>query len=490
MLTRSSLVFTGRHPSPLASGEERSIAQCGAAQFPGQERSVATGARCRDERLHQFRVSACVGCAGAPIFWLTMESNGTPRAAGSLAEAETAAICGRFLGERDLDGKRVLMLIPDRSRTCPLAQVFPLLYEQLSPRVASLDVLVALGTHPPLSDEQICGLVGTTPAERKKMYPLASFHNHLWRDPDALAEIGRLSRDEVGLLTNGLFEMEVPVTCNRMAMDHDVIMIVGPVFPHEVVGFSGGNKYIMPGIAGQEIIDFFHWLGAVITNPEIIGNKWTPVRKVVDKAAGMLRATRIAVCMVVKDGGLAGLFCGTPEEAWSAAADLSAQVHIEYKGRRYHTVLSCAPPMYDDLWTGGKCMYKVEPVVADGGRVIIFAPHITEISPVHGAVLREIGYHTRDFFLSQWDKYRKYPWGVLAHSTHVKGIGTCEGGVEKPRVDVVLSTGIPEEVCRSVNLGYMDPTGVELADFEGRESEGMLCVPRAGEILYRPERRR
>jgi len=130
-------------------------------------------------------------------------------------------------------------------------------------------------------------------------------------------------------------------------------------------------------------------------------------------------------------------------------------------------------------------MYKVEPVVENGGRVIVYAPHITEISPVHGQVLETIGYHTRDFFLEQWEKYRAYPWGVVAHSTHVKGAGTYEDGVEKPRVEVILATGIPEEMCRKVNLGFLDHREIIKEDYAGRESEGVLYVPKAGEILYR-----
>jgi hypothetical protein len=104
---------------------------------------------------------------------------------------------------------------------------------------------------------------------------------------------------------------------------------------------------------------------------------------------------------------------------------------------------------------------------------------------VHGAILEKIGYHTRDFFLKQWDKYKDYPWGVVAHSTHVKGIGTYENGVERPRVEVILATSVPESVCRKVNLGYLAPRSVKISDYENREAEGVLCVRRAGEILYR-----
>jgi nickel-dependent lactate racemase len=252
-----------------------------------------------------------------------------------------------------------------------------------------------------------------------------------------------------------------------------------------VVGFSGGNKYIFPGIGGPEILHFFHWLGAVITNREIIGKKWTPVRRVVDRAAAMLPLDRKAFCMVVKDGELAGLKYGAPEEAWSSAADLSNETHIVYKEHSFHTVVSCAPEMYDELWVGGKCMYKLEPVVSKGGRLIIYAPHIREISRTHDALIRSIGYHTRDYFMKQWNQFKHIPWGILAHSTHVKGAGTFVDGVEKPDVEVVLATSIPEADCRAINLGYMDYRKIDPNEYRDREDEGVLLVPKAGEVLYR-----
>ena len=242
--------------------------------------------------------------------------------------------------------------------------------------------------------------------------------------------------------------MDVPVNVNRRLFEYDQIIIAGPVFPHEVVGFSGGNKYLFPGVSGPEVLNFFHWLGAVVTNPMIIGNKWTPVRKVVDRAGSMVTVPKLCFCMVVDHAQLAGLFVGSPESAWDQASELSRRLHITYKDHPFHTVLSCAPKMYDELWVGGKCMYKLEPVVADGGELIIYAPHIHEISLTHGALIRKIGYHCRDYFLKQWDKFKDISWGVLAHSTHVRGIGTYEDGVEHCRVQVTLATGIPRRSAR------------------------------------------
>ncbi len=402
-----------------------------------------------------------------------------------MTEAEAQAIIAEALETEALDGKRLLVVIPDHTRTCPLGMVFRQLYATVADRVATLDFMIALGTHPPMTDEQIYQRVEITAEEHAQLFPKARFFNHAWDDPDQLLEVGSLTRAEIGELTDGLFEMDIRVTCNRRVTDYDQLLIVGPVFPHEVVGFSGGNKYLFPGISGPEVLNFFHWLGAVITNPRIIGNKWTPVRKVIDRSAALLPVERRAFCMVVKGDGLAGLYHGTPEEAWSAAADLSNELHVEYREKPFREVLSCAPLMYDELWTGAKCMYKLEPVLADGADLIIYAPHIKEVSIAHGRIIEELGYHTAAYFLAQWDRFKDYPWGVLAHSTHVKGIGRYQDGVEYPRVNVMLATGIPEAVCRRINLGYRDPRTIDREAFMGREEEGVLCVPKAGEILYR-----
>ncbi|MEI6564012.1 MAG: lactate racemase domain-containing protein [bacterium] len=401
-----------------------------------------------------------------------------------MSSSEADLICRNAFRDWTVEGKRVLVVIPDHTRSCPLGMMFRHV-QAAAAGARALDFIVALGTHPAMSMEQIYHRVEITEAEHKSLYPKTRFFNHDWKNPAALMEVGRFTRKEVAEMTADRFEMDVSVTVNRMINDYDMLVILGPVFPHEVVGFSGGNKYLFPGIAGQEILDFFHWLGAVITNPMIIGNKWTTVRNVVDRAAALLKVERRALCMVVRGNDLAGLYAGVPEKAWADAADLSRQIHLEFKDKPFHTVLSCAPVMYDDLWVGAKCMYKLEPVVADGGTLIIYAPHIKEVSVTHGALIEEIGYHTRDYFVKQWDRFKHYPWGVVAHSTHVRGIGTYEGGVEKPRVNVVLATGIPESVCRKINLGWMDYRTVNAADYLNREAEGILYVPKAGEILYR-----
>ena len=403
----------------------------------------------------------------------------------SLTPVEIETAIAAACAAHDWQDKRVLLIVPDSTRTAPVGPVFKTLHRLIAPQCRAVDVMVALGTHSPMTQEAICERLELSPAERAGEFAAPRLLNHEWDNPDALRSLGHIPAADISKLSGGLFAMDVPVSINKHLFDYDRIIIIGPVFPHEVVGFSGGNKYLFPGVSGPDILNFFHWLGAVITNPMIIGNKWTPVRKVVDRAAALLPIEKLCFCLVVEGKNFAGLFAGTPEQAWDAASDHSDQLHILYKERPFRTVLSCAPAMYDELWVGGKCMYKLEPVVADGGELIIYAPHIHEISVVHGRLIREIGYHCRDYFLKQWDRFKDHPWGILAHSTHVRGVGTYEDGVEKCRVKVTLATGIPESICREINLGYRDPASINPADFANREDEGILYVPKAGEMLYR-----
>ena len=405
----------------------------------------------------------------------------------TLTDAEARTILADALAAQLLDGQRVLLIVPDGTRSGPIDLMFRLLHDLLAERVAALDVLIALGTHQPMSDEAIQRRLGTTAEEMAGRYAAVRVFNHHWEDPATFRTLGVIPSAEIEHLSRGLLSMDVPVTVNKLVFDYDQLIVCGPVFPHEVVGFSGGNKYFFPGISGPEVINFTHWLGALITSYEIIGAGYTPVRAVIDRAAAMIDVPKLCVSPVVKGHDLAGLYVGTPQESWEAASALSAQVHVIYVEKPFRQVLSVMPTMYDDIWTAAKGMYKLEPVVADSGEVIIYAPHIDEISYTHGAIIDEVGYHVRDYFVKQWDRFGRYPWGVLAHSTHLRGIGDYDAttAIERPRIQVTLATGIPRERCELVNLGYRDPATIDPAQFADREDEGVLLVPHAGEMLYR-----
>jgi nickel-dependent lactate racemase len=404
------------------------------------------------------------------------------------SEKKIRAVIEAGMPARRVENKRILVLTPDATRTCPLATMVRALGDTVGRRAAKLDFLVALGTHPILSQEQILALYGITGQCRRDRFGRSDFFCHRWDLADTLIPIGRLSEKEVVDISGGRLRETVSIDINRMIVDYDRIVILGPVFPHEVAGFSGGAKYLFPGISGGELLHFFHWLGAVITTREIIGRKDTPVRRVIHRAMEKIDRPIDCLSMVVHpESGLHGLFCGDVETAWSQAADLSATIHIVTKGKPYGTVLGRAPDMYDEIWTAGKVMYKLEQVVAKGGRLIIYAPHIRGFSKTWGPHIQKVGYHVRDYFLSRMDRFQAIPRGVLAHSTHVRGTGEYKNSIETPDVEVVLATAISEKQCKRVNLGYMNPTDIKIEDYTGREEEGILYVENAGEILYRLE---
>lgn len=404
---------------------------------------------------------------------------------GSLTNDELHEIVCEGLNSLTLDGKRVLAIIPDRTRTMPMPIVFDLYEEILHNRVKNLDYLIALGTHQPLNDSQLSKLVGRKVVEGKAGN--SRIFNHTWNIPETFSHIGTIPASEIELITNGLLNQDVLVQVNKLIFDYDQIIICGPVFPHEVAGFSGGNKYFIPGIAGSEIINFTHWLGALITNYKVIGTANTPVRVVIDRAAEFIKVKTACFGFVVDHQEVAGLYFGPTKEAWQAAAKLSGVRHIIYKEKPFHRVLSIVPEMYEDLWTAAKGMYKLEPVVADGGEIVIYAPHVCEVSYTHGKLIDEVGYHCRDYYLAQWDRFKSYPGGVLAHSTHLKGLGNYDPrtGIESARIKVTLATGIPAERCKRINLGYLAPEEINIREWQNREEEGILFVPKAGEMLYR-----
>jgi nickel-dependent lactate racemase len=406
-------------------------------------------------------------------------------ARGFLSPGEVHLLVARWLDRLDLRGKRVLVLIPDGTRTMPMPLLFGILDQELSPRVKKLDFLIATGTHSPMSDAQLSRHTGRE-VVNGTIGKVAIF-NHDARDPDALTRLGVIPAEEIAAISGGLLCEDVPVRLNRAVLQYEYILICGPVFPHEVAGFSGGAKYFFPGIAGGEIIDFTHWLGALVTSFDTIGVVDTPVRRVIGRAASLMPTPYSLIALVTHHEGIAGIYCGPAEEAWREAAALSSSRHVVTLASPVCRMLAIMPEMYTDLWTGAKGMYKSEPAVADGGEVVIYAPHISQVSHVHGRLIREIGYHCRDYFLAQWDRFRNYPGGILAHSTHLKGKGAFDPltGIETPRIRVVLATGIPDEVCREINLGYLDPQSVDPAEWHAHEQDGWLVVPRAGEMLFR-----
>ncbi len=416
---------------------------------------------------------------------MTISAQVTAPAGEALSEETVRNTLAQGLGNT-YDGAKVLVLIPDHTRTLPLPMLFRAMVNTLGAS-KQLDFMVALGTHPPLDADALLRLVGLSAEEKTSTYNPIGLLNHAWEHPDTLAEIGTLSREQVqGLAGDNWHDSmggDVPIRINKAVLDYDHVIILGPTFPHEVVGFSGGAKYLFPGISGPEMINTTHWLGALMAVLNIIGVKETPVRDMIHAAAACVPTPITLIALVVVKDDLAGMFIGDHLEAWRAAADLSSQRHIIWLDEPVQRVLSWAPPMYDELWSGAMAMYKLDPSIADGGVVIVYAPHLDVVSHVHGKYIYEIGYHTLPYFLNQWEKFRHIPSGVLAHSTHLRGSGTWANGAERPRIEVTLASKISRKETEALALRYMDPASIDPEAW--RDRDDVLFVPKAGEMLYR-----
>lgn len=406
----------------------------------------------------------------------------------NLVNLENPAILSKTI-EQALDviqsGERVLAIIPDKTRDDNTHELFPIASDFLTKRgVASFDALVAQGTHPPMSAAQKLSKIGRTDF-------LGSLFDHRWDDPDELITLGELSADTVRELTGGLIDNAVPVSINKLLARgiYDTVLVFGATVPHEVAGFAGGAKYFFPGVAGPELTHTTHWLGALAGIENIIGQVETPTRRLIEAAADLIPARIISLNTVVSrnNGELVtyALFTGDIREAFRRAAEVSRQVHIRYTGRKYKRVIALLDPHYDELWVGGKASYKLGAIIEEGGELIIYAPHLTKLSETHGELIEKYGYapleSVRDM-LGVSQELRENLC-IAAHLAHVAYAGRLDQhGKVVPRYQITMATGLDEETCRRVNLGYLD---YRTFDYESMRSDpDTLIVSDAGRDLY------
>ena len=402
-----------------------------------------------------------------------------------LTEAQVLEKLSGACAREGIQGRRVLAVIPDNTRSAPVDLLFRLLHRVCAGQASRLDCLVALGTHPLLDEEELLRRVGLTREEKERSYGGVGLFNHRWDLPDTFVEIGCIESAETERLTAGLIRDRIPVTINRLVLEHDLVVVLGPVFPHEIAGFSGAGKYLFPGIGGREVIDATHWAGGLHTNLKTIGVRDTPVRALIESAARFVPVPVLYVNLVVDGDGLKGLFAGRERRAWEQAVELSGRLNIRHVEKPFRRVLSIPSEKYDDFWTGAKAFYKVEPIVQDGGDLVVYAPRINRISYTHDEMIGRVGFHVNEYHLAHLDRYAGVSRTALGYSALVKGAGTYRDGIERARVRIILASGVPEETCRRLNIDWMDPAEVRVADWENREAEGLFVVHNAGEVLYR-----
>ena len=381
-------------------------------------------------------------------------------------------------------GERVLAIIPDKTRDDNTHLLFPIATEFLTKRgVASFDALVAQGTHPAMSESQKLFKIGAGSFS-------GQLFDHRWDEPDELITLGELSAETVQRLTGGLIDTAVPVSLNKLLAPgiYDTVLVFGATVPHEVAGFAGGAKYFFPGVAGPELTHTTHWLGALAGIENIIGQVDTPTRRLIEAATHLIDARIISLNTVVSRGSddqlvTYALFAGDVREAFRRAAEVSRQVHIRYTGRKYKKVSALLDPHYDELWVGGKASYKLGAIVEEGGELIVYAPHLSRLSETHGALIEKYGYAplecVRDM-LGVSQELRENLC-IAAHLAHVAYAGRLdERGKVVPRYRITMATGLDEETCRRVNLGYLDH---RTFDYEATDPD-TLIVKDAGRDLY------
>jgi nickel-dependent lactate racemase len=384
-------------------------------------------------------------------------------------------------------GERVLAIIPDKTRDDNTDLLFPIANRFLTERgVACFDALVAQGTHPPMTGAQKLAKIGIPDFA-------GQIFDHCWDRTDEIVTLGELSAETVGSLTGGLVDRAVPVTINRLLAPgvYDTVLVFGATVPHEVAGFAGGAKYFFPGVAGPELTHTTHWLGALAGIENIIGQVETPTRKLIEAATDLVPARIISLSTVVSrgdDGKLItyALFAGEIRDAFRRAAAVSREVHIRYTGRKYKRVIALLDPHYDELWVGGKASYKLGAVIEDDGELIIFAPHLNKLSQTHGSLIEKYGYapleSVRDM-LGVSPELRENLC-IAAHLAHVAYAGRIDAnGNIVPRYRITMASGLDEQTCKRVNLGYLD---YRTFDYETNRSDpDTLIVNDAGRDLYK-----
>lgn len=406
----------------------------------------------------------------------------------SLSPAELRAIVAEALDDIG-PGERVLAIVPDKTRDDNTDLLFPFASEILAQKkVARFDALIAQGTHAPMTEAEKREKIGWGDLAADS---IGQIFDHQWNQEDELVTLGELSAATIAELTDGLMHESVAVRLNALLTPgkYDVVLVFGATMPHEVAGFAGGAKYFFPGVAGPELTHLTHWLGALATIENVIGRIETPTRRVIEAAAAFVTARVICFTSVStrdqKGLHTHALFAGDIYESFRRAAQVSSEVHIKYAGRRYQRVIALLDRHYDELWVGGKASYKLGSVIEEGGELIIYAPHLSQLSSTHGRLIEKYGY-------APLEQVREMVEGsdelranlcVAAHLAHVSyGSARNTAGQLTPRYRITLASAVTEEACHRVNLGFLDHRSFRVEDYQS--DRDTLVVADAGRDLY------
>jgi nickel-dependent lactate racemase len=290
--------------------------------------------------------------------------------------------------------RKVLAVPPDQTRTASRAgELTRYAWEYYGEGLSA--VLPALGTHKAMSAEQIAGMFGNVPP--------GLFHAHKWRDD--VETIGVVPREFIHEQSEGKLEYEWPAQVNRLISrgEFDLILSIGQVVPHEVIGMANYNKNILVGTGGPDSINRSHYLGAVYGMERIMGRADNPVRRVLNYAAShfLVDLPILYVLTVVSRNTsgatvVRGMFIGDDSECFQAAAELSFRVNFTLMPKPIHkAVVYLDPHEFHSTWLGNKAIYRTRMAMADGGELIILAPGVRDFGEDVriDKLIRKYGYH-------------------------------------------------------------------------------------------------
>jgi len=393
--------------------------------------------------------------------------------------------------------KKVLLIHPDYTRTDFSDKLIPLIYQELKNKgMTQIDSLNAGGTHRAMTEKGIRVKLGLS-----NQINFTHFYNHEYNDPQQLVTVGEISASFVEKMTKGELSQSIPVVVNKLVTeDYDLIIALSGTLPHEAAGYAGGLKVFLPGISGPEVIDLFHWAAVLVGIPQIIGTVNNSAREVINKGSSyVFNKIKVPVLLfnmifeekehqVIPKGLYIGVGFDGFIEAYKQAAKASSQLHVVYIDKPLECAVQVIDKSYDEIWTAGKGSYKLQSpgVMAPGGEIIIYAPHI---NCFHSRIemdfaLRQIGYHCKDYVKKYLKLNPDFSKNIAAHVINVRGAGSFDVNSWKEEFDfkVTLTTGIPQEVCKSVGLGYRNPDSIRKEDFIGPEK---LWIQNGGKYLYK-----
>jgi len=393
--------------------------------------------------------------------------------------------------------KKVLLIHPDYTRTDFTDKLIPFIYQELKNKgMSQIDSLNAGGTHRAMTEKEIRSKLGLS-----FQINFDNYYNHEYSSLQKLVNVGEIPASFVAEKTQGKLSQPIPVVVNKLITeDYDLIIALSGTLPHEAAGYAGGLKVFFPGISGPEVIDLLHWAAVLIGIPQIIGTIDNPAREVINQGSSYIfdriKAPTISFNMVFEEKEHQvipkGLYVGEGFDgfikAYNQAAKASSQLHVIYLDEPLEYAVQVIEESYDEIWTAGKGSYKLQSpgVMTPGGEIIIYAPHINcfHSRPEIDIALRQVGYHGKDYIKKYLKSNPDFSKNIAAHVINVRGAGSFDvnSGKEEFNFKVTLATGISQDICESVGLGYRNPDSIHKKDFIG---PGKLWIKNGGKYLYK-----